>query len=106
MYYSCDPISPESGKALTDYIRVLDLKRGMVAKHYLLESHDGRKTCVESLKFLSRSHPSCGLLQVRPTPLNYSGVLELENITDVGVTNFMDFPAFASSTCARWRFLL
>ncbi|MEG2950747.1 MAG: glycosyl hydrolase family 65 protein [Clostridia bacterium] len=93
MFYECMPIGPESGK-LSEYIRVLDMQNGLLCKHYVLQSEDGRHTRVEALKLLSRAHDRCGLLRVYVTPLDYEGVLEFENVIDATVTNFMDFPRF------------
>lgn len=94
MSYQCDPIGIESGKKLEDYIRVLDMKKGFLAKHYITTAYDGRKTKVEIIKFLSRSHNNVGLFRIYLTPLNYQGIFEFENIIDASVTNFMDFPRF------------
>lgn len=93
MYHTCDPIGVESG-ALSEYIRVLDMRNGLLAKHYVTQSADGRRTQVEIVKFLSRRHPHCGAFRVFFTPLNYGGIFEFENIIDATVTNFMDFPRF------------
>ena len=35
MYYQCDPIAPEEGESLEGYLRVLDMKHGVVAKRYV-----------------------------------------------------------------------
>lgn len=94
MYYQCDPIAPEEGELLEEYIRVLDMKHGFVAKHYVTQAADGRRTRVEILKFVSRAHGWCGGFRVWLTPLNYGGLLEFENIIDATVTNFIDFPRF------------
>lgn len=93
MYYECDPISVESG-AVTEYVRVLDMRKGLLAKHYVLTSPDGRQTRVETLKVLSRANPHCGMFRVHLTALNYEGIIELENIIDAAVTNFSDMPRF------------
>lgn len=94
MYYQCDPIAPEEGESLEGYLRVLDMKHGLVAKRYVTQAADGRRTQVEILKFLSRAHGWCGAFKVWLTPLNYGGLLEFENIIDATVTNFIDFPRF------------
>jgi kojibiose phosphorylase len=94
MYYKRDPIGIESGQSLDEYIRVLDMKKGFLAKHYVTTAHDGRKTKVELIKFLSRGHNNLGLLRIYLTPINYQGLFEFENIIDASVTNFMDFPRF------------
>lgn len=94
MYYKTEPIGPESGRELKDYIRILDMKHGFVATHYITIASDGRETLIESIKLLSRSDPECARLRFYVTPLNYGGLLEFENIIDATVTNFMDYPRF------------
>ncbi len=94
MYYQCEPIAPEEGSEPEDYIRVLDMKHGLVAKHYITQADDGRRTQVEIVKYISRAHGWCGAFKVWLTPLNYGGLLEFENIIDATVTNFIDFPRF------------
>lgn len=93
IYYEREPVSPGVGE-VEGYLRVLDMRRGLVAKRYIHLAGDGRRTRVELLKFLSRAHPRCGLLRLLLTPLNYGGLFELENVIDGTVTNFMDFPRF------------
>ncbi len=94
IYYKTEPLGPEAGEDLQDYIRILDIKNGFVATHYINVAYDGRKTLIESIKLLSRTSPECGRFRFYITPLNYSGQLEFENIIDASVTNFMDFPRF------------
>ncbi len=94
MYHLREPISPETGIGVEEYIRVLDLKNGLLAKHYIHEDDEGRKTRVETIKYLSRRHPRCGALRYYITPLNYSGIIEFENQIDGTVTNFLDYPRF------------
>ena len=91
--FECEPIGVEDGEPL-DYLRVLDMRHGFLAKRYVSRAADGRETRIESLKFLSRAHPRCGAFRIYITPLNYEGVIELENIIDATVTNFMDMPRF------------
>lgn len=93
VYHECKPIGVESGKLL-DYVRVLDMRNGLVAKHYVMENDEGECTQVETIKILSRSHPRVGMIRMMVTPLNYGGILEFENIIDATVTNFIDFPRF------------
>lgn len=94
VYYQTEPIGPESGKECEDYIQVLDMKRGLTAKHYVNVAYDGRRTRIEIIKIVSRSNPKCARFCYYITPLNYSGQLEFENIIDASVTNFIDFPRF------------
>lgn len=93
VYFECEPIGVESGQE-SEYIRVLDMKKGLVAKHYVCQNDDGRRTRIEVIKVLSRAHPRVGMIRMRVTPLNYEGILEFENIIDATVTNFIDFPRF------------
>jgi len=94
IYYKTEPMGPESGQEIQDYIRILDLNNGFIATHYITVAYDGRKTLIESLKVLSRKSPECARFRFYITPLNYFGQLEFENIIDASVTNFMDFPRF------------
>ena len=94
MYVSLEPIALETGQGISDYIRVLDLKNGLVAKHYIHESREGRKTQVEIVKYMSREHQTVGGFRYYITPLNYEEVIEFENIIDATVTNFLDYPRF------------
>ncbi len=87
------PIGPESGD-LSGYLRVLDLKNGLLAKRYEMTDREGRRTRVESLKCLSRAQPRCALLIQLVTPLNYGGPLYIENQIDASVSNFEDMPRF------------
>ncbi len=87
------PIGPESGE-LKDYLRVLDLKNGLLAKRYRMKDSNGCETLVESLKCLSRARPRCALLIQLIRPHNYSGTIYIENQIDATVTNFQDMPRF------------
>ena len=77
-----------------EYIRVLDMRHGLTAKHYIMKSPEGNETQVEVVKLLSRAHPRVGLIRMYVTPLNYEGMLEIENVIDATVTNFQDMPRF------------
>ena len=91
--FLCEPIGVASGE-VRDYIRVLDMRHGLVAKHYVMKSSEGNETMVEVVKLLSRAHPRVGLIRMLVTPLNYEGMLEIENVIDATVTNFQDMPRF------------
>lgn len=94
IYSLRDPISPNRGDEVSDYLRVLDVKHGVVAKRYIHRSPHGACTQVEMMKLLSREHPRCGAIRLLVTPLNYTGILEFENRIDGTVTNFADYPRF------------
>ncbi len=88
------PISPQSSENLEGYVRVLDLKKGFLACHYIHTDKGGRRTEVEYIKVLSREYPDCAAIQLSIKALNYDGIIEFENIIDATVTNFMDYPRF------------
>lgn len=94
IYNQREAISPDTAAQLHDYVRVLDMKNGLTAKHYIHEDEKGLKTQIEIVKFLSRKHPRCGAFRCYLTPLNYEGIIEFENIIDATVTNFIDYPRF------------
>ncbi|MDO5732626.1 MAG: glycosyl hydrolase family 65 protein [Eubacteriales bacterium] len=94
IYSRRQPISPQTATVLSEYIRVLDLKQGFLAKHYIFEDAGGCRTELEIQKLLSRAYPNGGAIRVRIKPLNYSGLLEFENLIDATVTNFIDYPRF------------
>lgn len=86
-------IGPESGE-MTGFLRVLDMKNGLLAKRYVMKDRDGRETLMESLKCLSRVSPRRAFLRVYVRPLNYEGSLYIENCVDGSVCNFADMPRF------------
>ena len=94
MYYECNPIGIEDCKDIKDFITILDMKNGIVCKHYIVCSSDGRETLIERIKFLSRVNANIGTHRTYFTPLNYSGLIEFENNIDGTITNFIDFPRF------------
>ncbi len=51
IYCQREPISPGTGR-VEDYLRVLDMRHSLVAKHYVHTGASGRRTLVESAKFL------------------------------------------------------
>ena len=82
MYYECNPIGIEDCKDIKDFITILDMKNGIVCKHYIVCSSDGRETLIERIKFLSRVNANIGTHRTYFTHLNYSGLIEFENNID------------------------
>ena len=80
--------------SILEFSRVLDMKHAMLVKRFLLEDKKGRQTLVEGIRFVSRAnvHPMAVKLYV--TPINYDGIIEVENIVDGSVINFADAPRF------------
>lgn len=94
IYFKTDPIALETGKNIDEYIRILDMKKGVVVKKYIFTSYNGNKTRIESIHFANRNDNNNINIRVYLTPLNYSGKVEFENIIDGTITNFIDFPRF------------
>ena len=92
VYVNCVPVGVD-GK-ISDYLRVLDLKNGLLAARYTVDLGEDGRVLVETVKLLSRAHPQCGLIRLYLTPLDRDLLFELENILDGTVTNFMDYPRF------------
>lgn len=94
IYKDTEPMGPEITKYIKGYVRVLDMKNGIVIKRYINVSSKGDETLIESIHMLSRNTPESGIFRVYIKPLNYSGNLEFENIIDASITNFIDVPRF------------
>ncbi len=92
VYADCEQIGVEGGK-IEGYLRVLDMRSGLLATRYEHVGACGR-TRVEQLKLVSRAHPQIGLIRLYLTPLDGDRLFELENVVDATVTNFMDYPRF------------
>ena len=79
---------------LLEFSRVLDMKNALLAKHMIFEDKHGRQTLVEGIRFLSRANVHRGAVKLFVTPLNYSEIIEVENIIDGSTINFADAPRF------------
>ena len=76
------------------FTRTLDLKQSILVKSLTLRDCYGRETLIEGIRFLSRANRHRTGIRLYVTPLNYEGILEVENIVDGTVTNFCDAPRF------------
>lgn len=76
------------------FSRALDLKHGLLAKRFVLEDQRGRRTEIEGIRLVSRANVHRMGIRLFVTPLNYSGIIEAENIIDGSVINFCDAPRF------------
>lgn len=94
MYFLREPFGIGDKKELNNFISVLDLKKGILFRSYIITTESGRKTKIEKIKFLSRSNKSLAAIRTYITPLNYGGLFEFENRIDATITNFADFPRF------------
>lgn len=79
---------------ILEFMRVLDMKRGVLEKRFILEDSKGRRTSIEGLRMVSRANVHRMGIRLWVTPLNYSGCIEVENILDASVINFCDAPRF------------
>lgn len=79
---------------LLEFARVLDMKGGFLAKRMVLRDGKKRETLIEGIRLVSRAHTHRMALQIFVTPLNYSGIVEVENIVDGAAINFCDAPRF------------
>lgn len=79
---------------ILEFARVLDMKRAVLVKHILLRDKKGRETLIEGLRFVSRNKVHQMGVKLYVTPINYSGIIEIENIVDGSVINFYDAPRF------------
>ncbi len=76
------------------FSRALDMKQALLAKSYILRDKKGRETLVEGIRFVSRANVHRMGIKLYVTPLNYSGIIEVENIIDGTIINFHDAPRF------------
>lgn len=79
---------------ILEFKRVLDMKKSILFKRLKLRDTEGRETLIEGYRFISRENLHRAGIKLFVTPLNYSGIMEMENIIDGTVLNFKDFPRF------------
>jgi len=75
--------------------RRLDLKTGILYRSLVVNHSDGKKTRIESRRFVSMENPHIAGLEYKVLPLNYSGQIELfseidGNIINDGVERYRD----------------
>lgn len=93
LYVEKELIGIENCEILS-YTRALDMRRACLVRSAELRDRRGRETRIESVRFISREHVHRMAIKVFVTPLNYSGIIEAENIIDGTVINFCDAPRF------------
>ena len=93
LYVEKELIGVENCRIL-EFTRALDMKNALLAKRMVLQDKKGRETLVEGIRVVSRAHEHRMGIRLYVTPLNYSGILEIENILDGSVINFCDAPRF------------
>lgn len=93
LYVEKELIGIENCRIL-EFTRALDMKHALLAKRFILEDKKGRRTRIEGIRMVSRSNVHRMGIRLFVTPLNYSGIIEVENIIDGSVINFCDAPRF------------
>ena len=93
MYVEKELIGIENCEIL-DFARALDMKKSCLVKRFHLRDKRGRETLVEGIRFVSRANVHRMAIKLFVTPLNYKGIIEVENIIDGSVINFCDAPRF------------
>ncbi len=71
----------------TDYEEKLNLRDGTLIRRYTVADKEGRRTRVETVRFLSMADVHTAAIRVRVTPENYNGRLTMETGIDGGVVN-------------------
>lgn len=79
---------------IVEFCRVLDMKHAALCKRLLLRDKKGRETLIEGMRFVSRKNVHRMGIRLYVTPMNYSGIMEVENIIDGTIYNFYDAPRF------------
>lgn len=93
LYVEKELIGIENCEILS-FTRALNMQKGCLLKSVCLRDRKGRETRVETVRFISRAHVHRMAVRMYVTPLNYSGIIEIENIIDGTVINFCDAPRF------------
>lgn len=79
---------------ILEFSRALDMKHALLAKRVLLRDKQGRETLIEGIRFVSRANVHRMGIKLYVTPINYSGIIEVESIIDGTIINFYDAPRF------------
>ncbi len=93
LYVEKQPVALEDCR-IVEFARALDMKQALLARRTILEDEKGRRTLIEGIRFLSRKNVHRMGIRLWVTPLNYSGIIEVENIIDGSIYNFYDAPRF------------
>ena len=93
LYVEKELIGVENCEIL-EFSRALDMHNACLVKRFHLRDKKGRETLIEGLRYVSRAHVHRMGVKLYVTPLNYDGMIEVENIIDGSVINFCDAPRF------------
>lgn len=93
LYVEKELIGVENCEIL-EFARALDMKQAVLYRHAVLKDKKGRITKIEGRRFVSRDNVHRMGIELLVTPMNYSGIIEAENIIDGTIVNFYDAPRF------------
>ncbi len=72
---------------VTDFSRVLDMKRGVLERHFVAEMQSGKKVEVSSTRFLSIVRDEIGAIKYTIKPLNFSAKATVTPDVDADIVN-------------------
>ena len=76
-----------SAVTVSDYVQELDLRRGVLARHFRIEDAEGRRTRVGQRRFVSMAEPFLAALECTLMAENWSGAVTVRSGLDGRVTN-------------------
>ena len=72
---------------ITDFKRVLNMKKGYFRKRYTAEFSDGKKIKIKSKRFLSIVNDELGVIKFSVEPVNFDGNIEILTDIDADISN-------------------
>ncbi len=73
---------------LTDYIRKLDLKKGVITRSLIWEDRQGRKVKIKIERLISFTRENIAAINYSVQPLNFSGKISIQSAVNGDVSNF------------------
>jgi len=81
-----EKLDPHTCK-ITEFQRVLNMKKGYFKKRYIAEFSNGKKIKVKSKRFISIVNDELGVIKFTVKPLNFSGEIEILVDVDANIVN-------------------
>jgi kojibiose phosphorylase len=79
---------------LLEFQRILDMKKGVLFRKTVVKDDKGRVTKIEGYRFVSRSNRHRSAIRFFITPLNYEGVIGVENLIEGTALNSATHPKY------------
>ena len=83
----CVVLDLASAHGVSEFERVLDMRRGLLQRRVEVETEAGVKVLLETERFISMTHPNRAAVKIALTPLSGVESLTLEPKLDGGITN-------------------